>query len=137
MLHTLSALGIFFLSGTLFASAVYVQKDANGNMTFGDAASMSPKAKIHIIKPATIANMQASSPASAPNEALTLLNKMEQRNVKSIAESKEKLSKLYKKIAEEKNQDIRTNLFSQIQAETQSAEIYNTNLNQIKKTKTR
>ncbi|PHV00659.1 hypothetical protein CSQ88_16210 [Iodobacter sp. BJB302] len=136
MLRTLFALSIFFLSGTLLASAVYVQREANGSVTFGDAASMSPKARVHIVKPATAAAAQASGPATPPpNEALTILNNMEQRNLKNIAESREKLSKLYKRAAEEKNPNLRENLLSQIQAETQATEIYNANLNQIKKNK--
>ncbi|MFC7419423.1 DUF4124 domain-containing protein [Iodobacter arcticus] len=135
MLRALFALGTAFLSALTFASAVYIQKDANGRVTFGDAVSMPSNAKLHMVKPATAANTQASAPNPAPNEALTVLNNMEQRNLKNITESREKIARLYKQAAEEKSPNIRANLLSQIQAETQATEIYNANLNQIKKNK--
>jgi hypothetical protein len=137
MLRAIFALGIAILSALAMASKVYVQRGADGRVTFSDAASMSPNATLHTIKPATTAGMQASTPVTIPhqNEALTVLNTMEQRNLQNIAESKAKLAKLYKQAADEKNPNVRSNLLSQIQVETQSTEIYTINLNQIKKNK--
>ncbi len=128
---------VFLISAHgMAASSVYVQRGPDGSVTFGDAASMPPNAILKTFKPANsyVAPKQASAPMQH-SEALNTLNQMEQRNLKDMAESRARISKLFNQAAQEKNKIIHAKLLSQIEVETQSSEIYAANLNQIKKSK--
>lgn len=123
------------LSSLAMASTVYVERGRDGSVSYGDAASISPdKASILVIRPAT---GEKSAPVAAKQEngALDTLNKMEQRNMKSLAESRTRLAKLTDQATQEKDQSARSHLQSQIETEKLAFEIYSANLRQIKKNK--
>jgi hypothetical protein len=137
MLRSLFLSCLLFISAqSMAASSVYVQHGPDGSVTFGDAASMPPKATLKIFKPANsyVAPKQAPAPMQH-SEAMDTLNQMEQRNLKDMAESRARKSKLFNQAAQEKNKVVHAQLLSQIEVETQSTEIYAANLNQIKKSK--
>ncbi|MGL4602648.1 MAG: hypothetical protein ACRCU9_00755 [Iodobacter sp.] len=124
------------LSSLAMASTVYVQRGRDGSVSYGDAASISPdKASILVIRPATGEKTSAPETAKQENGALEALNKMEQRNMKSLAESRSRLAKLTDQATQEKDQSARSNLQSQIETEKLAFEIYSANLRQIKKNK--
>lgn len=123
------------LSSLAAASTVYVERGRDGSVSYGDAASISPdKASILVIRPAT--GKKTSAPvAKQENGALEALNKIEQRNMKSLAESRTRLAKLTDQAAQQKDQTALSNLQSQIETEKLAFEIYSANLKQIKKNK--
>lgn len=126
------------LSSLAMASTVYVERGRDGSVSYGDAASVSPdKASILVIRPATGESNKAAAPETAKQEngALEALNKIEQRNIKSLAESRTRLAKLTEQAAQEKDQTARSNLQSQIETEKLAFEIYSANLRQVKKNK--
>jgi hypothetical protein len=140
MLREILTSGASLLAATAIASTVYVQREANGSVSYSDATTMSPKATLKIIKPAAghLSHPQqstASMPTSTRNETLEVLNKMELRNIKAIAEAKAKIAALLNQANHEKNPQIHSRLLNQIEAETQSSDLYTANLNQIKKNK--
>ncbi|MDW5417242.1 hypothetical protein R6242_11760 [Iodobacter sp. CM08] len=139
MLRKILTFGASLMAATAIASTVYVQREADGSVSYGDATTMSPKASLKTVRPATGQQSRfqstASTPASASNETLEVLNKMELRNIKAITEAKAKIAALLNQTNHEKSPQIRSRLLNQIEAETQSTDLYTANLNQIRKNK--